>query len=666
MSVSLTSVTSQYFSWLLDPPIQLKLNFPGKHTSERSHEGAVTKAQPRRRSLLNRAQISIIVQSDKTASTLSPNSPKVKERLSPRVPNLHADLPNGHPGSMLFVESTFPGDEDPGQLLTTDPLDDGDEATFDLRDLGACSPPPAKAKRPRVLVLKPAADDDVSDPLRAQTPLLTSSRLSKTLHEVLHDRDALPYLLQFLASKGNAHLLQFWLDVQSFQAASQSRLQSGRGLGQAYDKGGGGEVVRPRDLPLRHSHRAKLNTADPAPGANPHSNTPPPAPPEVSTQRPNADVKEKLKQSIESDAVTIFSKYISKDCTHSIEVSDDLRDEVIKGICREDGEVDPRCFARCQEHVVSVIDKKFYSDFLSSEAHCQHQVDILTSTQVSLADVLYNESALFYFMEFMEQEGAMPLLQCWLDLDSFQQHLGSAPYDGMQAQSDAMVLYEKFFSMQATQPLGFDDSVRLQLENNICREGGPLPDCFQLAKSNVLRTMDKIYFSSFLQSPIYIKFLNDLISTVQAQDIPSHTPRRPRRGSECSSEHSVGSQSSDAVSIKNTLLAGALEPANPIVQKALNRIEDDMRIDTALFNPDQLWKRNHSGKMSLGKINEVGQFVSELAPEPDHEKKKKGVFQKLMRGNDRQTQEEMALQIAQLILKDVSDSTQYADPGLAS
>jgi hypothetical protein len=28
--------------------------------------------------------------------------------------------------------------------------------------------------------------------------------------------------------------------------------------------------------------------------------------------------------------------------------------------------------------------------------------------------------------------------------------------------------------------------------------------------------------------------------------------------------------------------------------------------------------------MSLGKINEVGQFVSELAPEPDHEKKKKG------------------------------------------
>ena len=43
-----------------------------------------------------------------------------------------------------------------------------------------------------------------------------------------------------------------------------------------------------------------------------------------------------------------------------------------------------------------------------------------------------------------------------------------------------MVLYEKYFSMQATSPLGFSDSVRLHIENNICSEGGPDNSCFDL------------------------------------------------------------------------------------------------------------------------------------------------------------------------------------------
>lgn len=45
----------------------------------------------------------------------------------------------------------------------------------------------------------------------------------------------------------------------------------------------------------------------------------------------------------------------------------------------------------------------------------------------------------------MEQEGGSDLLQFWLATDNFQQHLLSCDghYDGMQAQSDAMVIYDK-------------------------------------------------------------------------------------------------------------------------------------------------------------------------------------------------------------------------------
>ncbi len=53
-----------------------------------------------------------------------------------------------------------------------------------------------------------------------------------------------------------------------------------------------------------------------------------------------------------------------------------------------------------------------------------------------------------YFSEYLEREGARVLLQAWLDLDNFQQHLNSqrGGYNGREAQSDAMVLYEKYVS----------------------------------------------------------------------------------------------------------------------------------------------------------------------------------------------------------------------------
>ena len=53
---------------------------------------------------------------------------------------------------------------------------------------------------------------------------------------------------------------------------------------------------------------------------------------------------------------------------------------------------------------------------------------------------------LLFCWQFMEQEGGSDLLQFWLATDNFQQHLLSCEgeYDGMQAQSDAVVIYDKY------------------------------------------------------------------------------------------------------------------------------------------------------------------------------------------------------------------------------
>ena len=66
-------------------------------------------------------------------------------------------------------------------------------------------------------------------------------------------------------------------------------------------------------------------------------------------------------------------------------------------------------------------------------------------------------------------------------------------------------------------------------------------------------------------------------------------------GSDASSEKSAGSQSvgNDSISAKNTLLATDTSSHN--IKKAMNKITDNMRIDSALFNPDNLWHRPNAG-----------------------------------------------------------------------
>ena len=117
----------------------------------------------------------------------------------------------------------------------------------------------------------------------------------------------------------------------------------------------------------------------------------------------------------------------------------------------------------------------YFPDFLKSEYHAKHLVDILTGGQVMISDIVFNETALSHFMEFMETQSKLSLMEFVLSAVNFHQ---SGKCDTSQA--DAMVLYEKYFSMQASSPLGFDDSIRLQIENNICSNGGPYHSCFDL------------------------------------------------------------------------------------------------------------------------------------------------------------------------------------------
>ncbi|XP_064122791.1 A-kinase anchor protein 10, mitochondrial-like [Macrobrachium nipponense] len=364
---------------------------------------------------------------------------------------------------------------------------------------------------------------------------------------------------------------------------------------------------------------------------------------------------QKLRQSIADDALRIFQKYISQEAELSIGVDDSTREEIHQKICVTKQDISSDCFESAQVIVFNHMEKEFLPKFLASDYYLKHQIDVLTSGSVRLADILYSDSALPYFMEYVEQEGGRNMLQFWIAASNFRQQLmdESTSYDALQTQSDAMVLYDKYFSLQATCPLGYSDNVRFIVEGNICREEGPSHFCFDLPLRVVLHVLERDFLPGYLSSSLHIKYLSELINTVKTS--VELLGRKKRSGSEstCSSEQS----SSQGISSQNTLLAMDSAPHR------FRNLDDPtlaMRIDEAqITDPDSLWRRKNFSKMSCGFINELGRFESDLQPEPDRktESKISRTLKKFVNMDEIKVKEDMAYKVAEMIIKDVTSIT---------
>jgi len=64
--------------------------------------------------------------------------------------------------------------------------------------------------------------------------------------------------------------------------------------------------------------------------------------------------------------------------------------------------------------------------------------------------------------------------------------------------------YNRFFSLNASDPLGVDEGTRLAVETNICREGGVDENCFKNATHLVLTALQQYYFPNFWKSEVRV------------------------------------------------------------------------------------------------------------------------------------------------------------------
>lgn len=474
------------------------------------------------------------------------------------------------------------------------------------------------------------------------------SKLTLNLHDILIEKKALKHFVQFMESIQQNTLIHCWLELDNFRSLILAKSVN-------HQVENHSKISRAKSFDLhckcksQASHRFSWRESD--------------------TFSLSSDMKfNKIESSVSScgnlsehcesanycevcdknstvvpteEAVNLFKKYVAPEAPHLLDLPDSCRKLVISNICQPEGQIKEDCFKPVQDVVFSIIEKNHFNEFTNSTFYMKAQIDILSSGSLDLEDILYNDAILFFFTEYLEQENCRILLEFLIAVMHFRDNLlngnSSSPE---QAQADAIVLYDKYFSLQATTPIGFPTDIRSQIESDICIEGGPLPTCFDKPYKIVFRTLTR-YVKTFLESEIYYKYLSEMIHSVdQTSNNKSH--------SDCSSEFSISTQ--------NTLLA----MGDPVFRKKKrNHSVPDMTIDSnQLYNADALWQRKKNDGLSLGRVNSLGRFESRFEPDPD--KKDKSVLKKMVSKlvpTTSRVEEEMAWQIAHMIVKDVTDLT---------
>lgn len=484
------------------------------------------------------------------------------------------------------------------------------------------------------------------------------SKLSKQLSDILKDRNCLCYLIQYLETRDALPLIKFYIDVESFQKAAELCGDSGgvvprndRMLRSASTDGYESISIRSQSMESVSNFSVQSETNFPDLSDVDEENmssttTPTPTQMEMTKEE---KTKVNLQSTVIADAIRIYRKYLVRTSVFFIDIPATISSTISLALCNKD-EISASLFSSAQDFVYKQLEHDFLEPFLTSIFYCKYTVDVLTSDNLTLHDILYNESILFYFMEFLEQEEARTFLEFWLTATNFKRNLRDD--EQKQAQSDALVLYEKYFSLQAKTPLNVSDNVRFIVENRICSMNEPVRGSFDLPIRIVEFYLDRNYLNPFLKSNLFYKYLSELFSKINEHKLPQKS----------NNKKSHKRNHSEPISNGNTLLAMESKSSTKNSQQKTN-----MQIESQqLYDPDTLWRRRDPKTLSFGRVDAFGRYQREfeLDPSMNHRtslnhtsNKLRNAVRRLVKLPEDKVQEEIAWQVAEMIVKDVTSIT---------
>lgn len=441
-------------------------------------------------------------------------------------------------------------------------------------------------------------------------------------------------------------------------------------------------------------------------------------------------ISSKMPTSLIVDAIRIFKKYLlASELTSLVHIPTNILSQISLVLCVQN-DTDIKCtddtdklsklsvssesiplstaqlvgksivtvFDEAQSFVLDYIDQMFIGDFLESSFYYRFCIEN-AGTNLKVTDILYNELALFYFMEFLEVENKRQYLDFWLAAMNFKRQLDTPmPIDDdkestddaiiecntiEQSQNDALILYEKYFSLQATCPLHLSDRVRFHVEEKICSidDIEAIVHCFDLPLAIIERFLSERYLQPFERSPLFYKYLSELTQKMEAMSTKSTPKSKLTPNPNETHNKSAHKNYSQAISAKNTLLA-----MESVKKRPHQRIKSsDMCIDSRqLHDPDLLWRRNSTIGLKFGHVTELGKYVRDYDMTPCDKtnsivsgggggnidanqiiqntgNKIARAVRKLVHLPEQCMQEELAWQMAEMIVKDVTNVTLHTN-----
>lgn len=571
-------------------------------------------------------------------------------------------------------------------------------------------------------------------------PVDSQTKLHRNILDILSDQTTLSFFVQYLESKNGLPLVKFWLDLEAFKAVqSETRTARLESHNSNYDiskcklkssiSTEGSEGFRSYDDCVSISTASESNIDE---SEELHSNVGDEVDHsktaetsfdlEPMTQSLTDDEKSKIceknrktdetemkpkkpQPTILEDALRIYRKYLVTDSLYSVELPATILSKLSLALCDTESSSEPdlnsnnlsEAYEEAQKHVQDVMEKDFLSDFLESSFYCKYIVDVLTSQTLNLREILYSESALFYFMEFLEQNKdscKLPYLEFWLSATNFRKQSDeNSQLEETQMRSDALVIYEKWFSLQATAPLNFSNKIRTNIEERICTLDPSVAQCFDEAIKIVEIYLERCCFKKFVTSQLFFNHLSEVMNKIDGAEKTANTNGVIRRHSTLSlkfpmkTHRRINSDSIEkkglprSISTQNTLLAGLDHKKNKAT---------DLQIDSRqLADPDLLWRRKNSlNGLSFGRVDAYGRYERDfdLPTGSNSISSSKSAFQlqngsidvddpqallelnsaqsrfknklrKLVHLPEDSVQQEIAWQVAEMIVKDVTSIT---------
>ncbi|CAI2348158.1 unnamed protein product [Caenorhabditis sp. 36 PRJEB53466] len=340
------------------------------------------------------------------------------------------------------------------------------------------------------------------------------------------------------------------------------------------------------------------------------------------------------------DAKSIYDKYVDEGSNSSLVLPRKIKQIVDDQMAKVP--LEKNCFDDAQNFVKSLFEYRYFEEFQSSVYYKKHELEAL-SDECTLMDVLKVQPLLLSFLEFIKEKEDHDMVQFLLGCDSFEANLDLME-DG-EALGDAMSLYEKYFSMQATNMIELGATARADMESLICEESGrPNRKAFETAWATcVYRLRDK-YLMDFTESAAFRNYLSDLRAFIDS------TVELPRRFRDRKATGSCSDVASSTDSLPN-VFSRHLE----VLEKKL--ADGDQRTPTGTPSPSKKSTPRTPRSSRLAEIDEMGRYHALYDDSHSHTHKPQRIRSTLRKYLDKNAlrEEEIAEEVARTIIRDMQE-----------